>query len=117
MNFESGAFGDPTATETLHLFWTKMEALHYPEAGHTKKYFAEKLERERAMQAQQMQMQQMQMQIQQAQAQAQAQAAQQARAQQEAEQAVIRQAQHDAAAAAGMNQVPGAPAGAQGMTL
>ena len=36
---------------------------------------------------------------------------------QEAEQAVIRQAQHDAAAAAGMNQVPGAPAGAQGMTL
>ena len=117
MNFESGAFGDPTATETLHLFWTKMEALHYPEAGHTKKYFAEKLERERAMQEEQMRMQRLQMQIQQAQAQAQAQAAQQARAQQEAEQAVIRQAQQDAAAAAGMNQVPGAPAGAQGMTL
>lgn len=103
MNFESGAFGDPTATETLFLFWTKMEALHYPEAGHTKKYFEEKLKREQLERQQAVQMQQMQIQL--------------AQAQREMEQNVIRRAQQDAATAAGMNQAPGVPAGAQGMTL
>ena len=59
MNLETGAFGDPKATETLILFWGKMELLHYPGAGDTKKYLEERLKRE---QAQQMQMLQMQMQ-------------------------------------------------------
>ena len=60
MNLQTGAFGDPAATETLILFWTKMEMLHYPGAGDTKKYLEEKLQREQqAAQAQQ----QMQMQL------------------------------------------------------
>lgn len=57
MNLQTGAFGDPAATETLVLFWTKMEMLHYPGAGQTKKYLEEKLQRERE-QAQMMQVQQ-----------------------------------------------------------
>lgn len=65
-NLQSGAFGDPTSTETLILFWGKMEMLHYPGAGSTKKYLEEKLQRERAQQAQMQQMQlAMQMQAQQ----------------------------------------------------
>ena len=71
MNLQTGAFGNPNSTETLVLFWTKMEMLHYPGAGQTKKYLEEKLQREQA-QAQQAQM------IQQAQMQAQAAAEQQA---------------------------------------
>lgn len=64
LNLQTGAFGDPSQTETLLLFWTKMEELHYPGAGQTKAYLEDKLERERqqAAQAQQMQMQQMAMQ-------------------------------------------------------
>lgn len=56
-NLQSGAFGNPSETETLVLFWTKMELLHYPGAGETKKYLEEKLQREqaKAIQAQQMQ--------------------------------------------------------------
>ena len=49
MNLQTGAFGDPTRTDTLILFWSKMEQLHYPGAGTTKKYLEEKLELERAM--------------------------------------------------------------------
>lgn len=41
MNFESGAFGNPQALETLILFWSKMELLHYPGAGETKQYLIE----------------------------------------------------------------------------
>jgi hypothetical protein len=59
MNLQTGAFGDPAATETLVLFWTKMELLHYPGAGQTKAYLEEKLQRE---QAQMQRMQQMQLQ-------------------------------------------------------
>ena len=69
LNLQTGAFGDPTQTDTLILFWSKMEELHYPGAGTTKKYLEDKLQREQA-QAQQMQMMQMQLQAQQAQAQA-----------------------------------------------
>lgn len=58
MNLQTGAFGDPNSTETLVLFWTKMEMLHYPGAGQTKKYLEEKLQRE---QEQAMQMQQAQL--------------------------------------------------------
>ena len=54
----NGAFGQPQALETLLLYWTKMELLHYPGASDTKEYLV-KL-REEQMQ-QQMQMQQMQL--------------------------------------------------------
>ena len=54
MNLQTGAFGDPASTETLILFWNKMEELHYPGAGTTKKFLEDKLEREQqAMMAQQ----------------------------------------------------------------
>lgn len=46
-NLQSGAFGDPSLTETLVLFWAKMEELHYPGAGSTKKFLEERLEKER----------------------------------------------------------------------
>lgn len=58
MNLQTGAFGDPKDTKTLILFWGKMELLHYPGAGDTKKYLEERLKEE---QAQQMQMMRMQM--------------------------------------------------------
>ena len=38
MNLQSGAFGDPTALETLILFWNKMELLHYPGAAETLRF-------------------------------------------------------------------------------
>ena len=59
MNLQTGAFGDPSSTETLILFWSKMEELHYPGAGETKKYPEKRLQQEqqRAAQAQQMQIQ------------------------------------------------------------
>ena len=41
MNLQSGAFGDPTATETLILFWNKMDMLHYPGAGETLRFLKE----------------------------------------------------------------------------
>lgn len=47
MNLQTGAFGDPNSTETLILFWTKMEELHYPGAASTKKFLEQRLERER----------------------------------------------------------------------
>lgn len=56
-NLQSGAFGDPTSTETLILFWGKMELLHYPGAASTKKYLEEKLQREQEQAAQMQQMQ------------------------------------------------------------
>lgn len=73
MNLQTGAFGDPASTETLILFWSKMEMLHYPGAGETKSFLEEKLQREQ----QQQQMMQQQMAMQQAQAAAQSQAQQQ----------------------------------------
>lgn len=72
MNLETGAFGDPTQTQTLILFWSKMEQYHYPGAGEVRKFLERRLEQEaQAMQmqaqmdayAQQMQMQQAQMQM------------------------------------------------------
>ena len=60
MNLQTGAFGPPEATETLILFWGKMELDHYPGAAATKKYLEDKLEKE---QQQAMQMQQMQLQM------------------------------------------------------
>ena len=96
MNLQTGAFGDPSSTETLILFWSKMEELHYPGAGTTKQYLEDKLERERqqAMMAQQMQMQQMAMQAAQQQA-----AAGGGQLPQGLEQAVDEKARQDALAA------------------
>lgn len=55
MNLQTGAFGDPASLDTLILFWTKMDMLHYPGAGETKRYLEEKLraqqEQQRAMMA------------------------------------------------------------------
>ena len=79
MNLQTGAFGDPAQTETLILFWSKMEALHYPGAAETKSWLEDKLRREQEMAARQAQMQQMQMQM----AAAQAEQAGRQRAQQE----------------------------------
>ena len=55
MNLQTGAFGNPGEIETLILFWSKMEELHYPGAGATRKY----LEERREAQAQQAGMMQM----------------------------------------------------------
>ena len=52
MNLQTGAFGDPTQLDTLILFWSKMEELHYPGAGATRKYLEEKLEEQQAQAAQ-----------------------------------------------------------------
>lgn len=56
MNLQTGAFGDPTRTETLILFWAKMEELHYPGAASTKGFLEKRLQQEQAAaQARQMQ--------------------------------------------------------------
>ena len=57
MNLQTGAFGNPQSTETLVLFWAKMEMLHYPGAGETKKYLEDRLQREQQQAAQMQQMQ------------------------------------------------------------
>lgn len=54
--FQSGAFGDPAQLESLVEYWRKMETLHYPGAGETRKNLQERLERQ-AAQAQAMPMQ------------------------------------------------------------
>ena len=56
--YSSGAFGDPTQTETQILFWEKMDELHYPGASQTRQYLEQKREQEQAQQAQMMAMQQ-----------------------------------------------------------
>lgn len=89
--FQMGAFGDPLQIDTLLLYWTKMDLLHYPGAGDTRAYLEE-------LKAQQMQAQQMaqadQMAQQQAMQAAQAMAAEQQNRQQRAD--AERQAMRDA---------------------
>ena len=46
MNLQTGAFGDPASLQTLILFWTKMELLHYPGAGETRSYLEQELQRQ-----------------------------------------------------------------------
>ena len=58
MNLQTGAFGDPAKLQTLIMFWTKMELLHYPGAAETKAQLEEQLRQEQAAQMQQMMMQQ-----------------------------------------------------------
>ena len=104
MNLQTGAFGDPTQLQTLILFWTKMEMLHYPGAGETRSYLEEEMQRQmmQAQMQQQMQMQQMAAQMKQQRQQKQGIDPQTA-------QAVIRRAQQDAARAA-QRQSAAAPA-------
>lgn len=50
-NFTSGAFGDPSSYETIYMFWSVMESLHYPSSNRIKKQvedMIEKQNRERA---------------------------------------------------------------------
>ena len=54
MNLQTGAYGNPQSTETLILFWTKMEELHYPGAANTKKFLEDRAKREKAAQLQQL---------------------------------------------------------------
>ncbi len=53
MNLSTGAFGDPNSIQTLILFWSKMELLHYPGAGETKAYLEEQLRRQQEQAAMQ----------------------------------------------------------------
>ena len=69
MNLQTGAFGDPAQIETLILFWSKMELLHYPGAGETRAYLEEALKRREAEKQQMQQQQMLQRQMQQQQAQ------------------------------------------------
>ena len=85
LNFQTGAFGDPTSLDTLILFWTKMDALHYPDSKTTLDYLKELQQRQMQAQIQQ----QRQAQIQQLQQRA-------ASGDPTAREAVIRQAQRDA---------------------
>ena len=79
---QMGAFGQPGDINTLLLFWTKLELLHYPGAADTKEYLTKLQKKQLALQQQQMQMQQAQQQAQ-MQQQAQAAALEQARFQAE----------------------------------
>lgn len=65
MNLQTGAFGDPTQIQTLILFWSKMELLHYPGAGETRTYLEEELKRQQEAMRMQQQMAQQQMAVQQ----------------------------------------------------
>lgn len=46
--FSAGCFGNPQDPETLIALWTKLELLHYPGAGDTRKYLEERLETQQA---------------------------------------------------------------------
>lgn len=65
MNFQQGAYGDPTQPTTLAFFWGIMEELHYPLAGSAKKYAEQLIVQQQQMMQQQMMMRQQQMQMQQ----------------------------------------------------
>ena len=58
MNLQTRAFGDPSQLQTLILFWSKMETLHYPMAAEAKQYLEQQFQQQQAaMQQQMMQMQ------------------------------------------------------------
>ena len=91
-NLQAGTFGDPTSYDTLVLYWTRMEQLHYPGAGDAKDFLEHKQAEQQAQQ-QMMQAQQMQAQLRQASSMMDSGTAS----------AVMQQAQADAAADAGMS--------------
>ena len=53
-NFESGAYGDPTQIDTLIMYWTTMNKLHYPGAPDALKLLQQRQERMAQVQQQQM---------------------------------------------------------------
>lgn len=59
-NLEKGCFGNPQDYQTLVMFWTIMEGLHYPLATEIKQQMQKRLEEQQMMQQQAMQMQAMQ---------------------------------------------------------
>lgn len=91
-NLQTGAFGDPGDINTLILFWTKMEMLHYPGAADTKTYLEGILQ-----QQQQQAMMQAQMQAQQAAQQQAQQAYSNDQALQQAQLQTMQKARQDAA--------------------
>ena len=60
LNLTSGAFGNPQEISTLLLFWAKMETLHYPGAGETKRFLEEQQQKQQMQQQMALQMQQAQ---------------------------------------------------------
>ena len=106
MNLQTGAFGDPAQIQTLILFWTKMELLHYPGAGETRAYLEEELHKQQLQQQMAMQMQMAQQQMQQAQMQQQQ---QNGGLDMQTAQAVIQRAQQDAARDSGQTMGANAP--------
>lgn len=58
-NLEKGCFGNPTEYQTLVMFWTIMEGLHYPLATEIKQQMEQRLQEQEMQMAQQAQMQQM----------------------------------------------------------
>lgn len=56
-NLEKGCFGNPADYQTLVMFWTIMEGLHYPLATEIKQQMQKRLEEQQMMQQQQMQQQ------------------------------------------------------------
>ena len=71
LNLQSGAFGDQSDPQTLILFWSKMEELHYPGAGQVKQVLEKRLQQQQQQLAMQKQMALQQQQQQMAMAQAQ----------------------------------------------
>ena len=57
MNLQTGAFGNPQELQTLILFWSRMEQLHYPGAGETRSYLEEELARQQEAMRQQAKLQ------------------------------------------------------------
>ena len=49
--FSAGCFGNPQDMNTLIALWTKLELLHYPGAGDTRKYLEERLMEQTEMQS------------------------------------------------------------------
>ncbi len=58
-HLQAGAYGNPAELETLILYWSKMEGLHYPGAGDTKTALEKRLQSQQAQQQMMMQMQAM----------------------------------------------------------
>lgn len=50
-HLQAGAYGNPTDVNTLIIYWTKMEELHYPGAGNTKKLLEEQQKTQMEQQA------------------------------------------------------------------
>lgn len=59
LNLQTGAFGNPQDINTLILFWTKMDMLHYPGAADTLDYLKEMQRQQMMAQIQQQRQQQM----------------------------------------------------------